>query len=172
MLTGRLVATIYESSIRDELTQLYNRRALDELAAKEFARAQRFKHPLSVILIDIDSFKQINDVHGHQAGDSVLRGIGHILRIETRINDFSFRYGGEEFLLLLPETSAHHAQIVAEKLRAVIERTRLLPDDPCTASFGVCSLQTKESWTEMVARADKALYTAKSGGKNRVVLNC
>ncbi|MCG9581111.1 GGDEF domain-containing protein [Vibrio tubiashii] len=173
MLTGRLVATIYDSSLKDELTRLYNRRALEEFAPKEVARAQRFEHSLSVLLIDIDKFKQINDVYGHQAGDHVLRTIGRILRIETRKNDFSFRYGGEEFLVLLPETNKNQAKIVAEKLRNVIERTTMLPSNRefCTASFGVSELLANEHWERLIERADRALYDAKNQGRNRVVLS-
>lgn len=173
MLTGRLVATIYESSLRDDLTNLYNRRALEELATKEVARARRFGHPLSVVLVDIDKFKQINDTFGHQAGDDVLRKVGRILRLETRVNDFSFRYGGEEFLILLPETPEHHAHVVAEKLRAIIERSTLLPESEqaCTASFGVSTLGAKGEWQEMLAKADQALYQAKNSGRNRVSLS-
>ncbi|OAJ95087.1 GGDEF domain-containing protein [Vibrio bivalvicida] len=173
MLTGRLVATIYDSSLKDELTRLYNRRALEEFAPKEVARAQRFEHPLSVLLIDIDKFKKINDMYGHQAGDHVLKTIGRILRIETRKNDFSFRYGGEEFLIILPETSLKQAQIVAEKLRSVIGRTTMLPSNRefCTASFGVSELQEGEHWEVLIERADKALYDAKNQGRNRVVVS-
>jgi diguanylate cyclase (GGDEF)-like protein len=173
MLTGRLVATIYDSSLKDELTRLYNRRALEEFAPKEVARAQRFEHSLSVLLIDIDKFKQINDVYGHQAGDHVLRTIGRILRIETRKNDFSFRYGGEEFLVLLPETNKNQAKVVAEKLRNVIERTTMLPSNRefCTASFGVSELLANEHWERLIERADRALYDAKNQGRNRVVLS-
>ncbi|MGF1695398.1 GGDEF domain-containing protein [Vibrio lamellibrachiae] len=173
MLTGRLVATIYDSSLKDELTKLYNRRALEELVPKEAARAQRFDHSLSILLIDIDKFKNINDVYGHQTGDKVLRDIGRILRVETRSNDFCFRYGGEEFLVLLPETTRHHAEIVAEKLKGVIQRTSMLPSNRefCTASFGVSALKADEHWESAIERADKALYDAKSAGRNRVVVS-
>lgn len=170
MLTGRLVATIYDSSLKDELTRLYNRRALEEFAPKEAARAQRYNHALSIVLVDIDNFKLINDIYGHQTGDHVLRTIGRILRIETRKNDYSFRYGGEEFLILLPETDHTQAQIVAEKLRRVIERTTLLPSnrEVCTASFGVSEYAEGENWEDSIKRADKALYKAKRRGRNRV----
>lgn len=173
MLTGRLVATIYDSSLKDELTKLYNRRALEELVPKESARAERFGHSLSILLIDIDRFKKINDLYGHQAGDKVLRDIGRILRVETRSNDFSFRYGGEEFLVLLPETNQEQAQIVAEKLKRVIERTPMLPSNRefCTASFGVSAQRPDDHWESVIKRADKALYSAKSAGRNRVVVS-
>ncbi len=173
MLTGRLVSTIYQSSLKDELTRLYNRRALEEFGPKEAARAQRYEHSLSVVLIDIDNFKQINDIYGHQAGDNVLRAIGKILRIETRQNDYSFRYGGEEFLVLLPETKLDQAQIVAEKLRRIIERTTMLPSDreTCTASFGVSEHNKNEYWEESIIRADRALYEAKRQGRNQVVVD-
>lgn len=171
LLTGRLVATIYDTSLKDDLTQLYNRRALSELAPKESARARRFQTDLSFVLLDIDRFKEINDFYGHQTGDRVLNSIGRILHVETRANDFCFRYGGEEFLLILPETSLEDAEFVAEKLRQVIERTHLLPkhDEFCTASFGVSSLTMHDTWSEAVSRADQALYEAKKAGRNQVV---
>ncbi|OEF06511.1 GGDEF domain-containing protein [Vibrio genomosp. F10] len=173
MLTGRLVATIYDSSLKDELTKLYNRRALEDLVPKEAARTHRYKHSLSILLIDIDRFKHINDVYGHQAGDKVLRDIGRILQVETRSNDFSFRYGGEEFLVLLPETSGPDAKIVAEKLKNVIARTSMLPSNKefCSASFGVSELREDEHWESAIDRADKALYNAKKTGRNRVVIS-
>ncbi|NOH78871.1 GGDEF domain-containing protein [Vibrio sp. RE86] len=172
MLAGRLVATIYDTSLKDELTKLYNRRALEEFVPKEVTRAFRFNHPLSVLLVDIDYFKQINDRYGHQVGDQVLREIGRILKVETFNNDFSFRYGGEEFLVVLPETDASQATVIAEKIKDVIERSSLLPThkERCTASFGVSALKQSEHWESLIERADKALYCAKNTGRNRVVL--
>lgn len=173
MLAGRLVATIYDTSLKDELTKLYNRRALEELVPKEVTRAFRFEHQLSILLIDIDNFKQINDIYGHQTGDQVLREIGRILKVETFNNEFSFRYGGEEFLVLLPETTEQQAEVIAERIREVIARTPLLPShrERCTASFGVSALRDGEHWESLIERADKALYSAKRSGKNRVVVS-
>ncbi|GLT19875.1 hypothetical protein GCM10007938_36580 [Vibrio zhanjiangensis] len=170
MLTGRLVATLHDSAIKDELTQLYNRRALEELIPTEVARAQRHDQPLSILLLDIDHFKQVNDTYGHQVGDKVLRATGRILRLHTRRNDLSFRYGGEEFMVLLPNTDVEKALIVAEKLREEIENSRILPSkkDHCTASFGITQLYD-EDWQSAVERADNALYSAKTNGRNQVV---
>ncbi|ANW25967.1 histidine kinase [Vibrio coralliilyticus] len=170
MLTGRLVATIYDTSIKDELTQLYNRRALEELLPKEIARSSRHKQPLSVLLLDIDHFKKVNDTYGHQAGDRVLRTTGKLLILQTRKDDLSFRYGGEEFLVLLPNTDVEKAVIVAEKLREAIKRARMLPTnvDSCTASFGVTQFSGEDDWQTAIERADQALYSAKENGRNQV----
>ncbi|WP_253809436.1 GGDEF domain-containing protein [Vibrio sp. RE88] len=170
MLTGRLVATIYDTSIKDELTQLYNRRALEELLPKEMARSNRHGQPLSVLLLDIDHFKKVNDTYGHQAGDRVLRTTGKLLILQTRKDDLSFRYGGEEFLVLLPNTDVEKAVIVAEKLREAIKRARMLPSnvDSCTASFGVTQFNGEDDWQTAIERADQALYSAKENGRNQV----
>ncbi|MCL9780604.1 GGDEF domain-containing protein [Vibrio sp. S4M6] len=170
MITGRLVATMYDSSIRDGLTGLYNRRALEELAPKEMARAQRHSDHLSIVLIDIDAFKKINDTYGHQVGDSVLRKAAKLILQATRKEDISFRYGGEEFLVILPATSIDQAAIVASKLRRLIEKSSLLPShvDKCTASFGVAQFSLNEGWDKLLERADKALYMAKDHGRNAV----
>lgn len=104
-----------DTSIRDELTGLYNRRYLAEILEKEFSSAIRYKNELSCIMFDLDHFKKINDVYGHTFGDLVLRGISGCLQQTTRIQDFSFRYGGEEFMVLLPNTSIEGAMILAEK---------------------------------------------------------
>ncbi|MBU2896261.1 GGDEF domain-containing protein [Vibrio hepatarius] len=170
MLTGRLVATLHDSAIKDELTQLYNRRALEELLPTEVARAHRHDLPLSIVLLDIDHFKQVNDTYGHQVGDEVLRITGRVLKLHTRRDDLSFRYGGEEFMVLLPNTDIEKALIVAEKLREEIEESRMLPSkkDRCTASFGVTQLYDEE-WQSAVERADIALYNAKTNGRNRVI---
>ena len=170
MLTGRLVSTIYDTSIKDELTQLYNRRALEELLPKELARSSRHRQPLSVLLLDIDHFKKVNDTYGHQAGDRVLRTTGKLLILQTRKDDLSFRYGGEEFLVLLPNTDVDNAVIVAEKLREAIKRARMLPTnvESCTASFGVTQFNGDDDWESVIERADQALYNAKKNGRNQV----
>ncbi|MDN3611745.1 GGDEF domain-containing protein [Vibrio ostreicida] len=173
MLTGRLVATIYDTSIKDELTQLYNRRALEELLPKEMARSIRHNQPLSVVLLDIDHFKKVNDTYGHQAGDRVLRTTGKLLILQTRRDDLSFRYGGEEFLIILPNTDQAAAVTVAEKLREAIMKAKLLPsnEEECTASFGVTQFTGAENWKAAIERADKALYSAKQNGRNQVVFS-
>ena len=178
MITGRLVASMYDSSIRDGLTGLYNRRALEELAPKEMARAQRHNDDLAILLIDIDGFKKINDTYGHQVGDSVLRKTAKLILDATRKEDISFRYGGEEFLVILPATSLEQAAIAASKLRRMIEKANLLPShvDVCTASFGAAQFNLNDGWEKMLDRADKALYKAKDNGRNTVfigdITNC
>ncbi|CAH0537531.1 GGDEF domain-containing protein [Vibrio marisflavi] len=173
MITGRLVASMYDSSIRDGLTGLYNRRALEELAPKEMARAQRHNDHLSILLIDIDAFKKINDTYGHQVGDSVLRKAAKLIQHATRKEDISFRYGGEEFLVILPATSLDQAALAAAKLRRLIASANLLPSnvDQCTASFGAAQFNLNDGWEKLVDRADKALYMAKDSGRNTVFVS-
>ncbi|WP_070971906.1 GGDEF domain-containing protein [Vibrio sonorensis] len=170
IITSRLVTTIYNTSIEDTLTRLYNRRAMEEFVPKDMARAIRHRENLSVVLLDIDNFKAINDTYGHQVGDSVLKTIARIVRHETRKEDSCFRYGGEEFLVLLPTTNTEQAVVVAEKLRKTIKRSNILPtsSQDCTASFGVASYTNETNWQELVEKADKALYNAKMTGRNTV----
>ncbi len=164
----RLLATT------DALTGLWNRRRFLEQADEELARARRYGRPLSLVMIDIDFFKRVNDSFGHDGGDAVLRWFSDCLRRCLRKTDFLGRLGGEEFSALLPETDADGAVLVAETLReAVAAQPAMLPDGrtiPVTASFGVS--QTTESGRDKVSdvlcRADEALYAAKHGGRNRV----
>ncbi len=168
---------VSEQAVTDDLTGLANKRAFRELMNREAARAARFGHPLSLVIVDIDNFKQINDTFGHLQGDAVLRAVGAILADESRDIDAAARYGGEEFVVALPETAEQGALEVAERIRAGIESatTPLLEDtgDPVkvTASLGVAtasgSLLDPEA---LVASADGALYEAKAAGKNRVVV--
>lgn len=173
MINARLVKAIENLSIRDSLTKLYNRRALDEVSHKELSRAQRHNMELSIIMSDIDHFKLINDSYGHQMGDHVLRQMASILRRSLREEDMPFRYGGEEFLVLLPNTSLTDANNVAEKIRETIEEQLFVSNKRIlwTASFGVTQLQVQqgESWEDLVERADKALYQAKKEGRNKVI---
>ena len=158
----------------DPLTLVYNRRALTELATIEMSRVIRNDHPLAMIICDIDHFKHFNDQHGHQAGDKVLVDFASILKSNVREHDLVSRYGGEEFLILLPETNLEHAAIIAEKLRVKIMNHQLvIPPNKTlsiTASFGVANYQKGVTdWKQIVKTADRALYQAKNTGRNRVV---
>ena len=155
-------------SITDRLTGLYNRLKLDEALESEVARAPRSGQTFSVILIDIDHFKQVNDQHGHQTGDQLLTAIAEILRAGTRATDFVGRWGGEEFLIVCPHTDAAGATRLAENLRQTIQDYRFPVVAQKTASFGVASFRPDDTVKEIVARADTALYAAKDAGRNKV----
>lgn len=166
---ARREALIRTLSLTDALTGLGNRRHLDEALSNEKNRAQRYGKPATLIILDIDHFKRINDHYGHEAGDRVLQAIGALLRASLRQTDFAARMGGEEFVIIMPETSLSEGQASAERLRAAVAGNRLseLPD--ITASFGVAQLAADEPENQWLARADTALYQAKTGGRNRVV---
>ncbi len=151
----------------DGLTGLRNRRWMDDAFSREVVRAERTGKPLSVLLIDIDHFKRLNDAHGHPVGDSVLRRVGQALAKGLRPVDLIARYGGEEFSVLMPGLGPDTAVAVAERLRLAVEADE---GDGCprtTVSVGVASLGSNESLAVLVARADKALYRAKAAGRNR-----
>jgi diguanylate cyclase (GGDEF)-like protein len=160
-------------SIRDPLTNLYNRRYLNEVMVGELDRAARLRQPLSVIVIDIDHFKSINDRWGHVAGDQVLRGLAQVLSRYVRAYDTVTRLGGEEFVILMAQTGEDEALALAERIRIEAARERLLPDDVAvTCSFGVSTLGHEEPRAptpeEFIHRADQALYEAKHAGRNCV----
>ncbi|CUW39716.1 putative Response regulator [Magnetospirillum sp. XM-1] len=157
-----------KASITDTLTGLFNRRRLDEAYAHELDRAQRYAKPVSLIIGDVDHFKAINDTHGHQTGDDVLKSIAELLRSGVRAVDIVGRWGGEEFLVICPDTDLDGAQALAEKLRSSIAAEPFPAIGPTTSSFGVAQYRAGESFKDTVARADTALYKAKINGRNRV----
>jgi diguanylate cyclase (GGDEF)-like protein len=133
------------------------------------AHAGRSLSPLGVVLLDLDRFRVLNDLHGHSHGDKALAAVGRLLSATIRASDFAARFGGEEFLLLLPETDRQGSIELAEKLRRQIERTELVHTGPITASFGVAGLpEDAVDPNELVRKADRALYMAKAQGRNRV----
>jgi diguanylate cyclase (GGDEF)-like protein len=157
----------------DALTGLFNRRAFERKIAEEYERAKRYKHAVSLLLLDIDNFKNINDTYGHHGGDMALVKISAILREKTRRSDFPARYGGEEFVLILPETDQESGLQVAnkihEEIRSQIFGTSTMPF-ALTVSIGLSSTSTKpySDWRQMIEDADEAMYLAKNSGKNRV----
>jgi diguanylate cyclase (GGDEF)-like protein len=167
------VTPLVESDVRhradstlDQLTGLLNRRAFDLRFAEVSEQAALSAQPVSVVLADIDRFKAVNDEHGHAVGDAVLRDIAHVLRSSLRSFELLYRFGGEEFLLLLPGAHQEAAARIAATLRAAVEGRR--PAGlPVTASFGVATA-TDADLATLVARADAALYAAKAAGRNRV----
>jgi diguanylate cyclase (GGDEF)-like protein len=162
---------INELAIRDELTGTHNRRHLLELIDHEKERSARFGGLFCLCLLDIDYFKRINDTYGHPAGDTVLREFAAAVHGQIRDSDAFGRYGGEEFLLMLPETSLAEAAILAERVRAVTEKLGFtdLPGLAITVSIGIAEFHPHESVAQTIARTDEALYLAKSNGRNRVV---
>ena len=157
-------------ALTDPLTGVANRRRGEELLSHEIARAERYGHPLSVILFDLDHFKRVNDVNGHAVGDALLRTVTRIVGDQLRATDHLVRWGGEEFLIIAPELGDVRAVQVAERLRGQIARLRIPGDQqmPPTASFGVAFHRAGDSSHSVVQRADVALYAAKNGGRNRV----
>ena len=161
---------LLETSYTDALTGVGNRRKLDQALAAELSRVQRSGGALSVIMTDIDHFKLINDEFGHAIGDKVLAHFGTLLRTHTRITDIVARFGGEEFVALLPYTDLAHAQLKAEQLRGALALDLIAPLlNPVTASFGVVEYAAPETGAELLRRVDAALYKAKADGRNRVV---
>jgi len=169
-------ATLEELAIRDELTGLYNRRELNRLLSDEVARSARTGNPLSLILLDLDHFKRVNDEHGHVAGDEVLKGVGRLLGRALRRIDRAARFGGEELAVLLPETPASEALKVAERIRQQLAVTSFSITTPqggekplfVTASLGVAALDDAIRTPEDLIRvADQGLYRAKAEGRNR-----
>ena len=160
----RLLAT------QDELTGLFNRRHMSTLLAQEQARAQRSGAPLCIVLMDLDHFKRINDGHGHHAGDAVLKGFAEAGRLALRSTDVLARWGGEEFLLMLPGASAEQAAGVVERIRAqlaAVSFDEVAPGLTVTFSAGLAQVDPGQTLDQMVERADQAMYRAKTGGRNR-----
>ncbi len=173
-LTLQLTSELERMATTDVLTGLPNRRRLMTEMETEIARAQRSGRPLSLALLDIDHFKAINDKYGHSAGDAALREVAELLRAVTRRGDLLGRFGGEEFVVLMPETALDQAELGAERLRQAIEaRIMRFPDSGTgrvTISTGVALLAGDEGCDQLVSRADGALYEAKAGGRNLVRL--
>jgi diguanylate cyclase (GGDEF)-like protein len=172
---ARLHRMVERQAMVDSLTGLANRRSLEETLRSELARASRFGDSICVVLADLDDFKQVNDRHGHAAGDEVLKAFAGALRKTVRESDVAGRWGGEEFALVLPGTDAAGGARLAERARAAIEAREVkMPNgDLCsvTASFGVASFPESHELGEILAAADSALYAAKGQGKNRVVVS-
>jgi diguanylate cyclase (GGDEF)-like protein len=164
-----------EVSSRDSLTGLYNRWFVLEKIDSELNRAMRHGSPVSLLMLDLDHFKRINDTWGHSAGDQVLQAIGRLLRDSCRVYDVPGRYGGEEFCIVLPETKTGNTTVVAERIRQRLASSEL----PCgsgaiavTASIGIAGMDSPDAGVlspgELIERADRALYAAKNRGRNRV----
>ena len=160
-----------QMSVRDPLTKLFNRRHFETELEREYKRVKRYKSSLSLAVIDIDFFKKINDTYGHSCGDYILREIAYIMNQNFRQTDDLFRYGGEEFVVLLTETPAETACVPLERLRKRVEETYFRFNNQSlkiTISIGVSSNTEFQTAWEMFDDADKALYQAKENGRNRI----
>jgi diguanylate cyclase (GGDEF)-like protein len=167
-----------EGAFQDALTGLYNRRHLDERLTSELAAAQRHGRALSLLLVDIDHFKQVNDAHGHLAGDEALKMVAFVLRGAVRKEDVLARFGGEEFCVIARETPIEGARALAERIRAAVERSQFAWEGRplgvtvsigVTVSVGAATFEPGQSERELLSAADRALYDAKQQGRNRVV---
>ncbi len=168
------IAELERVTVLDALTGLYNQRYLYDTLRREYNRSDRFNLKLSLIIIDIDNFKDINDTFGHQRGDEIIKEVAKLLQMMLRGYDFAVRYGGDEFIIVLSQNTVIGAHIVAERLRKLIEDNPMLTDltggKHVTASIGVATFpdDTKEGYEALIGRADQALYKAKREGRNRV----
>ncbi|HEY7654779.1 MAG TPA: GGDEF domain-containing protein [Methylomirabilota bacterium] len=163
-------AQLKEFSFKDEVTGLYNRRFFSIRLEEEVSRYRRFNHPVSIVLLDLDSFKAVNDELGHAAGDETLRAMAEILLKQSRGINVICRYGGDEFAVLLVETSKSGARLYADRIRYVLSTWTFAHGRRVTASFGIASLpeDVAPAADELIRAADEALYAAKRAGKNRV----
>jgi len=172
---GQMLEQLRQQATFDELTKLNNRREFDRLIVDEWQRSVRFKHPFALVILDIDYFKRVNDTHGHQVGDEVLRHVASLLAGQLRIVDKLSRYGGEEFALIMVEISRSEAREVVDRLRALLAETPYVQPKTnltieVTLSAGVATMPEDADTVEaLIAAADEALYMAKRLGRNRVV---
>ncbi|MGF1643344.1 MAG: GGDEF domain-containing protein, partial [Thiotrichales bacterium] len=152
----------------DSLTRVYNRHKAQLLLEQEYRRAQRYARPLTLILFDVDDFKRVNDTLGHSTGDEALTRIAEVVRPLIRDTDFFARWGGEEFLIICPETDIRGASEIAERVRVAIESAQIIDGKRITVSLGVAGFRPEDSLEKIINRADRALYLSKDKGKNRV----
>jgi diguanylate cyclase (GGDEF)-like protein len=152
----------------DRLTGIANRRKLEEALQTEVLRARRYGKPFSVIMVDVDHFKNVNDAYGHHTGDVVLNALAAKLALKARETDIVGRWGGEEFLIVCPETETAVGLALAERLRGEFSEGTIAEAGRVTCSFGVASFHLGDDMSTLIARADSALYRAKDNGRNRV----
>lgn len=160
-----------ETAMLDPMTECFNRRILDDLLNREVSRAQRYGMNLSVVMLDVDHFKAINDTCGHQAGDFVLRELSKILKSALRKSDYLIRYGGEEFVIILPEILIENTLLVSERIRQAIADHNFSFSGQVlriTSSFGISSFSNDKTADDMIREADSMLYCSKKNGRNRV----
>jgi diguanylate cyclase len=168
VLNNRQQDQLLELATRDPLTGVGNRRAFLSKLAEIEPKFERTQIPSSLVLLDVDHFKRINDVHGHRAGDEILKRIAHRVESRVRLTDSLYRIGGEEFVVVIDGEGIGTATLLAEELRERIEASELMPGIALTVSIGVAEIRSQESHEAWLHRADEALYTAKRSGRNRV----
>lgn len=170
----QMLEKLKKLAITDGLTNLYNSRYFYSQLELEVDRFRRYNHPLSLLLLDIDHFKQYNDSFGHIEGDKVLVKLGKVIRSCLRRMDTGYRYGGEEFTIILPETTSEEARIVAERLKATLKEASFNPclgkEVKITISIGITEYSPKEDISSFVQRADKAMYISKESGRDRITV--
>jgi diguanylate cyclase (GGDEF)-like protein len=168
----RMMEKLQKLAITDGLTKLHNSRSFYTQLELEVDRFNRYKHPLALLLLDIDNFKEYNDSYGHLEGDKVLVRFSQIIKSCLRANDSAYRYGGEEFTVILPETNGDEAKTVAQRIRSSLEAEKYKPVPGkvarITISIGVTQCYPKEELSTFIRRADKAMYLSKENGRNRV----
>jgi two-component system, cell cycle response regulator len=168
----QMLEKLQELAITDDLTRLFNSRHFYSQLENEIHRYNRYQRPLSLLMIDVDFFKEFNDTCGHLAGDQILNKIAQLIVYCLRNLDTAYRYGGEEFTVILPETTCDSALLVAERINQVVhdEVFDVMSDRKMSVSIGVTEFSPGETISEFIRRADKAMYMAKEGGRNRTVL--
>ena len=168
----RMMEKLQKLAVTDGLTKLYNSRSFYSQLETEVDRFNRYKHPLALLLLDLDHFKDYNDTYGHLEGDKVLVRFSQIIKTCLRANDTAYRYGGEEFTVILPETGGEEAGLVAQRIRAALETERFAPingkEVKITISIGVTESQPKDELSTFIQRADRAMYRSKQKGRNLV----
>lgn len=162
------VDTLYELATIDEKTGVYNNKFFSHISEMEIDKAKRKIGPLSFLIIDLDNFKKLNDTHGHMVGDYMLKRLGSVLKKFTRKYDLVSRFGGEEFIILLPNTSIKRAKVVCDRIRRETQRDREMIKYGVTLSGGLTEYKKGDTIRKMQIRADKAVYKAKKNGKNRI----
>jgi diguanylate cyclase (GGDEF)-like protein/PAS domain S-box-containing protein len=166
--TKHMLHKLEKLALMDKLTATFNRMKFDTIIQKEMERAARYIKPLSLIMFDIDHFKKINDKYGHLAGDDILKSIANIAKKHIRKADYLFRWGGEEFMILAPETGSIQAASSAERIRISLEQYTFREAGKATASFGIAQFTNGDKIDDLVKKVDSALYKAKSSGRNRI----
>jgi len=166
------ISMLYEAATKDKKTEVYNHNFFNTIFEMEFEKTERGKQTLSLFLIDIDHFKKINDTYGHIQADKMLKQLANLLKKATRTSDIVARFGGEEFIVLFPETGIEEAKEIASRIRDAIKDDTFLKKYNLTISGGLTEYAKKDTMEKMLKRADKGLYDAKKTGRDRLVEIC
>jgi len=162
--------SLKKQSTTDQLTKLYNRKYFDETIENEMQRSSRYKTALSMVIADIDFFKKVNDTYGHIAGDNILEEFASIIKDNIRSTDMAFRYGGEEFVILLPNTTAQEAKQLTKKLRKIVNSHSFKEPKSITCSYGISEYKEKDTKEKFFKKADDALYFVKNNGRDNIAV--